>query len=300
MTPLPASGVIPVAKPEGPTSRRVVDAVVRRLGVKRTGHAGTLDPFAEGLLLIAFGRATGLVPYLQAYAKTYEVEAEFGRVTDTQDRTGETVAARDPSGLTRAAVEEALPAFRGPVSQVPPMFSAVRSGGKRLHELARRGEEVEREPRVREVYAFDLLAWEPPRARFRVVCEGGTYVRTLVHDLGESLGPGAHAVRLVRTAIGPHDRRAAIPADRVAEVDDAELAGHVLAPAAAVPDLPALVVEDGAERRAVILGSWTDPGNRLPAGVPVRVLDTTGELLALARRDDRPRLLRVFAAPEDA
>jgi tRNA pseudouridine55 synthase len=300
VTGLPASGVIPVAKPEGPTSRRVVDAVVRRLRVKRTGHAGTLDPFAEGLLLVAFGRATGLVPYLQAYPKTYEVEAEFGRVTDTQDRTGETVAVADPSGLTRTAVEEALPRFRGQVRQVPPMFSAVRSGGKRLHELARRGEEVVREPRVRRVDAFELLAWEPPRASFRVVCEGGTYVRTLVHDLGESVGPGAHAVRLTRTAIGPHRLADALDAGGLEGIDDADLAARVLTPAAALPDLPAISVVDAAERRAVVLGSWTDPGERLPRDVPTRILDDDGVLLALARREDRARLLRVFVAPEDA
>jgi len=294
----PAGGMLRLEKPPGPTSRDVVDDVVGALGVKRVGHAGTLDPFAQGLLLVVWGRATGLVPYLQRYPKTYEVEAEFGRTTDTQDGTGVTLAVRDASGLDAAGVRDALPAFRGTVRQVPPMYSAVKQAGRRLYEHARAGREVAREPRERTVFTFDLTEFSSPRARFRVTCEGGTYVRTLVHDLGAALGTGACVLRLERTAVGPHRLEGALAADRLRAPDRAAILAHAVAPAAALPDWPEIRIQDPAEAREVVCGSWRDAAGRAAGEGEYRVTGPEGNLLAVVRGGRPVRLLRVFGGPE--
>jgi len=290
----PEPGVLRVNKPSGPTSRDVVNRVVRGLGIRRVGHAGTLDPFAEGLLLIAWGSATGLIPYLQQYRKTYEVEAEFGRVTNTQDRTGATLAETNADGLCEEAVQEALAGFRGRISQVPPMYSAVKHEGRRMYELARAGQEVPREPRERTVYVFELTAFDAPRARFRVTCEGGTYVRTLIHDLGAMLGPGACVVRLERTAIGPHACEGAVPADWLPGPDRAAVLGQALTPAAALPDWPEIRIGEEREEREVLCGSWRDTAGRAAEGREYRITGREGRLLALARGGRPVRLLRVM------
>jgi tRNA pseudouridine55 synthase len=163
-------GFLLVDKPAGPSSRKVVDAVVRLAGTRRVGHAGTLDPFARGLLIVLWGRATALVPYVLEYPKRYLATVHFGRATDTQDRTGTPTAERDASALTPERVAAELPRFRGSILQAPPAFSAARSGGKRLYDLARRGVMTEAEPRERTVHRFELLEWRPPRGRFEVVC----------------------------------------------------------------------------------------------------------------------------------
>jgi len=258
------------------------------------GHAGTLDPFAEGLLVLAWGRATGLLPYIQEYPKTYEAVVRFGRETDTQDRTGTIVAEADASGLARADVLAGLEAFRGDIRQTPPMYSALKQGGRRLYRLARRGESVAREPRACRVDRFELLDWTPPVARFEIVCSRGTYVRTLAHDLGKSLGPGACVETLARTAIGPYTRASAFPADRLDTLSPDELTAYALDPGRALPDWPGLRV-DGEEARAVGNGAWTDPAARTEPGLRYRVLDPDGRLLALARGGNPPELLRVFA-----
>ncbi len=293
------AAVLVAAKPEGPTSREVVDLAVRVLGTRRVGHAGTLDPFASGVLLVAWGRATGLVPYLQQYPKTYEASVRFGRITDTQDRTGAVLEERNPASVTEAAVRRALEPFRGTIMQVPPMFSALKHDGRRLHELARAGTTVERAGRERTVHELELLEFAPPVARLRVVCSAGTYVRTLAHDLGEALGPGASLDALSRTAIGPHRLAAALPAGRILALTRAELLERALAPSEALPDWPAVSLSPG-EAREVLNGSWRDPGGRLAGIERARLLDREGRLLALASGGGSVRLLRVFGEREEA
>lgn len=190
-------GVLVIDKPPGMTSHDVVDEVRRRFATRKVGHGGTLDPDATGVLLVGLGRATRFISYAQQAPKTYRAGARFGVTTSTQDASGDVLEER-PVEVTRDVLEAALEGFRGAIEQTPPMVSAVKVGGERLYRKARRGEEVEREPRHVTVYEFDVVDFETPDATLDVRCSGGTYVRTLIHDLGTALGCGAHLTSLRR------------------------------------------------------------------------------------------------------
>lgn len=194
------SGLLRVDKPVGVTSHDVVDRVRRRLRVTSVGHLGTLDPGASGLLLMAIGSATRCATVWQGGAKTYEGTVHFGVVTTTQDLTGD-VLERHPVSLDPEEIRAATAAFTGDIEQVPPMVSALKRGGQRLHRLARRGIEVAREPRPIHVAEWTWAGFDLPHATFRIRCSGGTYVRTLAHDLGARLGCGAalEALRRLRS-----------------------------------------------------------------------------------------------------
>ncbi len=193
---VPWAGLLLVDKPIGVTSHDVVDRVRRRLRAPGAGHLGTLDPGASGLLVLALGAATRCAAVWQGGAKTYEATLRFGVVTSTQDLQGEVLEQREVA-LEDEQVRAAASAFVGEIDQVPPMVSALKMGGQRLHRLARRGLVVERVPRRVHVHSWEWLDFAPPEARFRVVVSGGTYVRTLAHDLGTRLGTGA-ALRSLR------------------------------------------------------------------------------------------------------
>lgn len=281
-------GVLVIDKPAGVTSHDVVDEVRRRLGTKKVGHGGTLDPDATGVLLIGVGRATRFLSYAQSAPKRYEAQVLFGRSTTTQDASGETIDTR-PVAFDRGDLQGALGRFSGDIEQVPPMVSAVRVGGERLYAKARRGEEVERAARRVTIYELSLLGFDQDRetvAVLDVTCSGGTYIRTLSHDLGEALGCGAHLRSLRRTAAGGFTLEEAVPLE--------EVSSDVLKPLAeVVRDLPptevsaedaALVAngrplffEDGVEEGAVtavlsageLLGVYRRAGRRL---VPERVV----------------------------
>ncbi|MFA9431267.1 tRNA pseudouridine(55) synthase TruB [Egicoccus sp. AB-alg2] len=201
-------GVLVIDKPAGPTSHDVVQAVRRAAGQRRVGHTGTLDPPATGVLVVCLGRATRLVQYLQAGHKTYAAQMVLGVVTSTQDAEGEVLARVPARGIDERRVCEALTRFQGELLQVPPMVSAVKVAGERLHERARRGEEVERDARPVTVHDLVLDAYDDsdpdhPRVSFLVTCSAGTYVRTLAHDVGAELGVGASLTSLRRVANGP-------------------------------------------------------------------------------------------------
>jgi tRNA pseudouridine55 synthase len=196
------SGLLVVDKPAGVTSHDAVVQVRRRLRSPGAGHLGTLDPGASGLLLVALGAATRAIPVWQAGDKTYEGTAVFGVTTTTQDLEGQ-VLERRPVELDEAEVRDAARSFVGDIEQVPPMVSALKVGGERLHRLARRGITVERLPRRVTVVSWEWLSFELPEASFRVRCAGGTYVRTLVHDLGRAVGTGAALKRLRRLRSEP-------------------------------------------------------------------------------------------------
>ena len=241
-------GVLVVDKPPGMTSHDVVATVRRSIGAGRrrgpkVGHAGTLDPAATGVLVVCLGKATRLVPWLQASRKTYEARMRLGAQTSTLDADGELVAETDGSGLDEPAVCDALKHFLGEVVQVPPMVSARRVGGERLHAKARRGEVVEREARTVHIYDLVLGEFEPgprPEATFLVTCSPGTYVRTLAADVGDRLGVGAHLVALRRLGSGRFDVRQAVSLDEVVERAAAgDLEGLLLPLADAVADYPA-------------------------------------------------------------
>ena len=216
-----SEGVLVVDKPAGMTSHDVVDVVRKRFRTKKVGHGGTLDPDATGVLVLGLGRATRLLSFSQSAPKRYRARAKFGVTTSTQDASGDVLEEIAPS-FDRSELEVELKALTGDIQQVPPMVSAVKVGGRRLYKAARAGEEVKREPRSVTVYEFELLSFDPDgfEAEFDVRCSGGTYVRTLVHDLGATLRCGAHLTSLRRTGAGSFSEVEAVALD---EVDAAHL-----------------------------------------------------------------------------
>jgi tRNA pseudouridine55 synthase len=299
-------GILVVDKPAGPTSFDVVRRVRRALGVRKAGHTGTLDPAATGVLAVCLDEAVKLQHWITDTDKAYEALVVFGLATDTEDAEGREVERGDPSGLTPGRVEAALAGLVGEIEQVPPMYSAVRVGGRRLHEAARAGEVVERSPRRVVVHSLELLSFDPPagglaRARVAVRCGKGTYVRTLATSLGEALGVPAHLGALRRTASGPFSISQALPLDQVESLarDAPEaLAARIVRPADALGAFPAAQVAP-AEVLALAQGKAL---HRAPAGpAPLwRAIDESGALVAIcAPTEDGMGLrpIRVFVQP---
>lgn len=193
-------GVLLVDKPGDHTSHDVVARLRRKLNMKRIGHAGTLDPMATGLMIALIGKATKISQYLISLDKEYEGTVELGKVTDSQDADGEVLETKPVPELTEAELRAAMAAFLGDQYQTPPMYSAIKIDGVPLYKSARKGVEVEREPRFIRVSSFELTRFGLPRFDFRLRCTKGTYVRTIAHDLGAKLGCGAHLAALRRTA----------------------------------------------------------------------------------------------------
>jgi tRNA pseudouridine55 synthase len=198
-------GILNINKPSGKTSFSMV-ALVRRLsGERRVGHAGTLDPEASGVLPVCLGQGTRVIEFLLGWSKVYRAEISLGVATDTYDATGKIIRQADPSRISRRQVETALGSFCGLISQMPPMYSALKYRGQRLYELARAGVTVSRESRQVKVYQLKLIDFKLPLVTIEVECGRGTYIRSLAHDLGELLGCGAHLKSLVRSRYGPFD-----------------------------------------------------------------------------------------------
>ena len=300
MAPAPGTegleGVLVVDKPLGVTSHDVVAAIRRIVGSKpgrrgnrkgpKVGHAGTLDPAASGVLVVCIGRATRLVPYLQASQKTYDARMRLGRTTTTLDDEGDETSRTDASEVTEDQLCEALKSFVGHIEQVPPMVSAVKVDGERLYEKARRGEEVERRARpvtIHDIVLADFDPGEEAEASFLVTCSAGTYVRTLAADVGDRLGVGAHLVGLRRLGSGRFgiDDAHGLEALR-AMAADGSFADAVLDPADAMADYPAVVL-DGEGARAVRNGTAMAATGH---DGPVRVLAPDGALIAVMRDVD--------------
>ena len=195
-------GILLVDKPQGITSHDVVSKLRRVFQIKKIGHAGTLDPMATGLLIMLIGKATKVSQYLMSMEKEYTGTVLLGQITDSQDAEGEILEERPVPELEKDEVLAQMKGFLGDQYQMPPMFSAKKINGQKLYKLARKGQTVEREPRVIHISKFDLLDFQPPRISFSVGCSKGTYVRTIAHDLGEKLGPGGHLCELRRTGVG--------------------------------------------------------------------------------------------------
>jgi tRNA pseudouridine55 synthase len=266
-----ADGLAVVDKPAGWTSHDVVAKLRTILGERRVGHAGTLDPDATGVLLVGVGRVTRLLRFLTALPKTYEGEVVLGVETTTLDAAGDVVATHDMGHVDLDDVRAAAAGFVGAIEQVPPMVSAVKVGGRRLHELARAGEEVERAPRPVTVHRFDVVDVVSAGVfRVEVECSSGTYVRVLAADVGHALGGGAHLRNLRRTAIGSFDVASARPIDAV----------ELLPPAAALRDYPHVVV--AADVAAAVAHGKVLPHEVLPVDdAATAVLDDAGTLLAV-------------------
>jgi tRNA pseudouridine55 synthase len=267
MTPAP-EGLLLVDKPSGMTSHDAVDVVRRSLGTRKVGHAGTLDPMATGLLVLGVGRATRLLRYLGDLPKTYAATGRLGEETDTLDADGEIVRTA-PVDVSLAEVERACASLVGESMQTPPAYSAVKVGGRRLYEAARKGEVLEAPARPIRVDAFDVTAFDGRDVEVLITCSGGTYVRVLVGDVGRALGCGAHLVRLRRTAIGSF------------RVEDAHPPGAgTLEPVErAVEHLPSVRL-DPEEARAASHGRPLGPSGIIG---PYAVLDPGDELVGIYR-----------------
>jgi tRNA pseudouridine55 synthase len=281
MTGSTRSGLLVLDKPAGATSFDMVARVRRRLGIRRIGHAGTLDPAATGVLPLLIGEATKLVPYLVDEDKEYRATVRFGVTTDSQDLTGHVLATADVPPLTREGLAAAVRPFVGRIRQVPPMFSALHHEGRRLYELAREGVEVPREPRQVVVHDIVVEVVTDATATLRIVCGRGTYVRTLAADLGAALGCGAALERLVRTRVGPFDLSRAVAATEVTEGTPESLWARVLAPEAALDHWRAVHL-DARAAAAFVHGQPVDVAASVgrAEGV-VRVHDDTGIMVGV-------------------
>lgn len=296
------AGLLPVDKPEGVTSHDVVDRARRALRLRAIGHLGTLDPGASGLLVLAIGVATRCALVWQGGGKTYEGVARLGVTTDTQDVHGRVLATREVRA-GEAGIRAAALALTGDLMQVPPMVSALKHRGRRLHELARAGETVEREPRPVRVEGWEWLSFAGPDAAFRVRCSGGTYVRTLVHDLGESLGCGAALAALRRTRSEPFGLEQACPWPELCAGEPADLlARHGIALDRALEVLPAVALDEaGAEAlghgRPVAVAIATDAAGLGAGERSVVFRDAAGRALALGELRPGDGAGRALAAP---
>ncbi|WOX04778.1 tRNA pseudouridine(55) synthase TruB [Microbulbifer pacificus] len=249
-------GVLLLNKPAGISANDALQKAKRLFFANRAGHTGALDPLATGVLPICFGEATKFSQYLLDADKRYRSTFCFGMTTETGDADGNVVSTTDASGITEAQVRKAMEAFRGTISQVPSMYSALKYNGQPLYKLARQGIEVEREPRKVEIYSYELLTFIPaadspdklPRAEVEVHCSKGTYVRSLAEDLGKALGVGAFVEKLHRSAAGPYHEDDAVTLEELAEErgeDRAELLDHHLLPAdSPASALPKMILTD--------------------------------------------------------
>lgn len=294
------AGFLIVDKPPGQTSHDVVDAARKWLGTRRIGHLGTLDPQATGVLPLAVREATKLIPYIVKDSKSYVGTVRFGIETDTLDAQGRETRRHEGGELpSQADVEKSLEDFRGEIQQIPPMYSAVKKDGVPLHRLARRGEEVEREPKTVTVSRLDLTRFEPGLAEIRVDCSAGTYVRVLAAEIGNLLGCGAHLESLRRLSSGPFDVTQALNFEQLgSEAETGAIDKRVISPADAM-GLPVFELSDEGARM-VRHGADVSPGTRLRIAPGERVIALDGEqnlvgLLEL-RHDRRLWPLKVFGA----
>lgn len=277
------SGFLVVDKPTGISSNAVVSRVRRATGIKKVGHAGTLDPMATGVVVVAVGPVTRLVRFVQDQPKEYLATAEFGVATDTLDADG-SVLTREPMDITINDLERVKDRFVGSIHQVPPMVSALKHKGRRLYELAREGVVIEREAREVHIEELEFLDVGPgpyPSVEFRVVCGKGTYVRSLADDIGACLGGAAHLTALRRTRIGSLSLQShGIPGDHL---DDWQT--KLISPSDALVDLACFTVDQETEN-AVRHGVRFVGGEMIsiPEGTPVRILGSSGDLIAVYRR----------------
>ena len=296
--PLDWSGLLPVDKPVGVTSHDVVDRARRTLGTRAIGHLGTLDPAASGLLVLAVGAATRCASVWQGGRKTYAGAVRFGVVTDTQDMQGNVLSTSEARPAP-AAVRAAAAALTGDLLQVPPMVSALKQGGERLYAIARRGETVTREARPVRVDAWRFESIEPEEARFELDCSGGTYVRTLVHDLGHALGCGAALAALRRLKSEPFTVDQACPWDSLAGPAEPVLERWGVPLDRALETLPAVVLDaSAAEAVGRGQGPRVSPASS-PLGAGARSVvfrDSSGHALALGELRAEPDGVRARPA----
>lgn len=272
-------GLLVVDKPAGWTSHDVVAKLRGATRQRRIGHAGTLDPDATGVLLVGLGRVTRLMRFLQETTKSYRGVVAFGVATDTLDAAGVELERREMS-ITEAQLEGVFGRFRGEIQQIPPMVSALKVDGKRLHEIAREGKEVERKPRSVRIDRLDLEGFEPgpfPRATVLVECSSGTYIRSLAADLGQALGGCAHLAILRRLRVGAFTLEDSQPLDTLIE----DPAPYVLTPVAALRGMEQITVGEEVERAIGTGTVFSGPAFPVAGSGPYAMVSGEGALLAV-------------------
>ena len=273
------NGIVIVDKPQGWTSQDVTARLRRVYATRRIGHGGTLDPMATGVLPVFVGRATRGVEFFEHAEKTYETVLLLGRTTDTQDVTG-TLLAEKTVHLSPADIENVLPRFRGDILQVPPMYSALKVNGKKLYELARKGQEVERQPRPITVFELTNLGFDGTRLSLRVRCSKGTYIRTLCQDIGEALGCGGCMEALRRVRAGEYGIEDAVPLEKLLESETPEQ--YLRSLDTMFAHCPAVTLTANQEKRCRNGNPFSSP---LPQGT-YRAYSQSGEFLMLAKVED--------------
>jgi tRNA pseudouridine55 synthase len=297
-------GYIVVDKPAGMTSHDVVARVRRILKMKKVGHTGTLDPFATGVLPVALGEGTKAIPFLDEGVKEYRAVMKLGVVTDTDDVDGTVIAEHPLNGINETMIRETAAAFTGTINQIPPMFSALKRNGVPLYKLARKGEEVEREPRQVTLSSLFIDRIELPVVAFTVRCSRGTYVRAVARDMGERLGCGAHLTELRRTASGPFTLGQALTLEQLAAeaASEDEIAGFIPLAAALSHLVSVPLTAEGTHGvrcgKVPVIGYYENPLPPLGSGERL-LLTRDGKVVAVAEAvqeggDEKLRLLRGF------
>lgn len=292
-------GVLTIDKPEGMTSHDVVNRIRRLYGTRRVGHAGTLDPLATGVLVVCLGQATRIVEYLAASRKTYVAGVTFGVTTDTEDATGVVLSESDSSGIGRADVESILEQFRGRISQIPPMVSAVHHEGRRLYEIARKGIEVERAPREVEIYGLTLLDFEPghhAKATLLVECSAGTYIRTLAADIGGAFAVGAMLHSLRRTQSGAVTLEQCKALEELEQFDERERMDALTSIPDALEGMQRVVLTP-ADSDRIARGQPVDALLENPDSHILLMNDQAQAIGIAENRDDRLHPVKVFIQP---
>jgi len=281
------NGMLLIDKPSGWTSHDVVAKVRKLLQVKKAGHTGTLDPDATGLLCVCIGKATKLIEYLQEDEKEYRVVMKLGITTDTQDASGKVIREIKDLTVSEAEIKGAFQRFTGRISQIPPMYSAIKKEGVPLYKLARAGKEVERTPRIVEIKEIELISINLPFVEFRVTCSKGTYIRTLCADIGDYLGTGAIMWKLKRTRCGVFLLEKALPMGEIERLcKEGRIENYILSMDEILPHMGSVILNDGWEKRAIHGGYL--PGRsikytigKIDKGKPVKIKDVHERFIAV-------------------
>ena len=284
------NGILIIDKPVGITSARVVSIVKKALGAKKVGHAGTLDPFAEGLLLCCVNQATRLADFLLHGVKKYIAELKLGEETDTQDLTGTVISSTEPENYSIQTLQAVFKAFEGPIEQLPPIYSALKHRGVPLYKLARSGKPVQKPSRQVEIYSINILDISLPLIRFEVACSAGTYIRTLGSDIGKKLGCGAHLNALKRTASSGFTLDQAVSLSALNDLaPGSQPPPQFISMADALPEMPTCTADTGLAKKIrhgqmITIRDLTGTGgmdiSRI-RGSNIKVVDKSGELVAI-------------------
>ncbi|MBW1679029.1 MAG: tRNA pseudouridine(55) synthase TruB [Deltaproteobacteria bacterium] len=314
MTNRSLQGLIIINKPPGVTSHTVVERAKKTLRVRKAGHTGTLDPFATGVLTVCINEGTKLVPFLMEEEKEYQALLRLGVETDTQDFTGRIISEKEPVNVTKTDIEKTFRSFQGKITQIPPMYSALKHNGTPLYLLARQGKEIERARREIEIRELAILNIELPRVLFRVVCSKGTYIRTLASDIGKILGCGACLEMLKRLRSGNFLIENSVTLDTLGKNSLEEIkAKWIISPAQALSSFPAVIIDDEISHKVhqgrIVTHRDLHGKGSLPADLKgkIRILNPQGEMIAIAetvnsikvdreKHGEKPawKLLRVF------